>query len=135
MIHSLAAAGVFAGDIGDPGAAAPFKLPTRDDMERFAGMRERYAQMHSALDRQVVNVTKGAPGSDSWGGAATGTGIPTLNQTAVVGPPFFVPALGDVGRTKHLIKLMGAKLGLSAPYQTKYADAADVIRKASKVAP
>jgi len=87
------------------------------------------------LDRQVVNVTKGAPGSDSWGGAATGTGIPTLNQTAVVSPPFFVPALGDVGRTKYLIRLMGSKLGLSAPYQTKYADAADVIRKASKVAP
>ena len=135
LIHNLAAAGVFAGDIGDPGAAAPFKLPTRDDMERFAGMRERYAQMFSALDRQVVNVTKGAPGSDSWGGAATGTGIPTLNQTATVGPPFFVPALGDVGRTKYLIRLMGAKLGISAPYQTKYADAADVIRKASKVAP
>ena len=135
LIHSLAAPGVFGGDIGDPGTVAPLKIPTRDDMERFAGMRERYSQMYSVLNQQVVNVSKGAPGSDSWGGGTTGTGIATLNQTAVVGPAFFVPALGDVGRTKYLIRLMGAKLGISAPYQTKYADAADVIRKASKVAP
>jgi hypothetical protein len=135
LIHSLAAPGVFGGDIGDPGTVAPLKIPTRDDMERFAGMRERYSQMYSVLSQQVVNVSKGAPGSDSWGGGTTGTGIATLNQTAVVGPAFFVPALGDVGRTKYLIRLMGAKLGISAPYQTKYADAADVIRKASKVAP
>ncbi|WP_437995885.1 DUF4157 domain-containing protein [Sorangium sp. So ce185] len=116
----------------DPGAAAPFTPPTIDDKIKIAGIHDRFDQMYSAVNWQILTVTRGAAGSDAWGGA--GAALPRLTQTVTVGPAFFGMAAAD--QVKHLVLLMAtAMFGISAPFRSKYPLALDQLRQQRGLGP
>lgn len=116
----------------DPGTVPPFVQPTVVEKSKIAAIHDRYDQMYSTVNWQVLTVTKGAPGSDAWG--SRGPSLPRLDQTATVGPTFF--GLSLVDRIKHLLLLMATAMsGISAAFRPKYVDAADQIRQHRTLGP
>jgi hypothetical protein len=109
----------------DPGTTAPFTLPADRDKTRIAAIHDRYSQMYSAVNWNVLTVNKGVAGSDSWG--SHGASLPRLDQTVTLGPAFFT--MSAVDRIKHLVFLMASGMhGISSGFRRKYADAMDAIR-------
>ena len=116
----------------DPGPAAPFVQPVDADRMRIAAIHDRYDQMYSAVNFQVLTVTKGAPGSDAWG--SHGASLPRLGQNVTVAPAFF--GMSPADRVKHLVLLMATAMhGISSGFRTKYVDALDAIRTHRSLGP
>jgi hypothetical protein len=116
----------------DPGTAPPFVQPAVVEKSEIAAIHDRYNQMYSTVNWQVLTVTKGAAGSDAWVGQ--GPTLPRLAQTATVGPAFFGMSAPD--GVKHLLLLMATAMsGISPAFRSKYVDAADQIRRHRTLGP
>ncbi len=109
----------------DPGSAAPFVQPTKTDKVKVAAIHDRYDQMYSAVNWQVLNVSKGALGSGVW--QSRGASLPRLGQNVVLAPAFF--GMSAVDQVKDLVLLMATAMsGISSGFRQKYVDSMDLIR-------
>jgi hypothetical protein len=111
----------------DPGATAPFTLPTEADKLRLAGIYDRFLAMRSVMWGRGITMTKIAAGADSW--------APGPGATVELTPAFF--ALGSVvDRIRRLVELIAAAHpGVSAALRPQYVDAVDGIRRNRRLGP
>jgi len=114
-MHRLAA--VF--PITDPGAAAPFAMPSMADQLKLAAIYDRFMAMRAVMWGRGITMTQAAIGPDTW---APGPG----NSVALTAP-FFTLSVPD--QVRHLIILLAAAHSdISPGMRAAYTAAADAIR-------
>ena len=110
----------------DPGLAAPFGLPVKEDKIRVAGINDRYRRMRSVMWGRTITLTKISAGTDAWA-ASLGNSV---NVTA----PFF--ALSNVDAIKYLIQLMLKSMpDVLATLVNGYTEGVDKMRRQNSVGP
>jgi hypothetical protein len=107
----------------DPGAAAPFTSPVRDDKLKLAGIYDRYDKMMWQLLDRPVTINKVPAGADVWGFSSAGPATVTLT-------PAFSAIGSPVDQVRRLYELLAASApGVTAALQPSYVEAADRIRR------
>jgi hypothetical protein len=111
----------------DPGAAAPYALPTHDDQLRLAAIYDRFRRMRTVMWSRGVTLRKIPAGSDAW---AAGPG-----SSADLTPAFFALPT-TTARVRRLLELLAtATAGVSGPFVPSYVEAADAIRSQAGLGP
>jgi hypothetical protein len=111
----------------DPGASAPFTLPTSDDVFKLAAIYDRFYTMREVMHSSPVTMEKIASGSDQWD---PGPGAKVKLTDAF----FLLP--DDLSRVKRLLELLLiATPNISPAARPMYISAANDIRKVKGAGP
>jgi hypothetical protein len=124
----------FPGEFTDPGPdrSARSTSPTEADKVRVAALHDRFSQMYSVVNQQILNVTRGPAGvAEQWGRQKA---LPRMTQDVTVAPSFF--ALSKAEQVKRLVALMmKARTDVSASFEPMYVKAIDLIRIHRRLGP
>lgn len=124
----------FPGEFTDPGAdgTARNTPPTDADKIRVAALHDRFGQMYSVINQQVINVTRVAAGTkEEWGRQKA---LPRMTQDVKVNPDFFTK--NKVDQVKRLVELMvHTRTDISLSFEPKYVKLIDLIRVHRKLGP
>jgi len=109
-----------------PGPSAPFKVPTKDDKIRLAGIGDRYFRMREVLHSAPITLNKNSTGAENW--------TKELGNKVDVSSAFFSKTPADA--VKHLILLMLKSMSdVPSSLRALYVQGADKIRAGHSIGP